>query len=129
LLLRGALIQIKDSTAPITVGRCPLWVKSGLCVDQPRCPLFTQKRKLKGTHRMSALCQKQTFRLPYWLPTIERFNAQDGREMPRDLLPTLALVETGKDRAAIGPEVHPHRLAFVTPHGLPQNGEVAGFLW
>ncbi len=63
------------------------------------------------------------------LPTIERFNTQDGREMLRDLLPALALVETSKDRAAIGPEVHPHRLAFVTPHGLPQNGEVAGFLW
>jgi hypothetical protein len=62
------------------------------------------------------------------LPTIERFDAQDGREMPRDLLPALALVETGKDRAAIGPEVHPHRIASVTPHCLPQDGEVAGFL-
>ena len=31
------------------------------------------------------------------------------------LLSALALVETGKDRAAIGPEVHPHRLAFLSP--------------
>jgi hypothetical protein len=72
---------------------------------------------------------KEAAPLRHWLPTIERFDAQDGREMPRDLLPALALVETGKDRSAIGPEVHAHRLAFVTPHGLPQNGEVAGFLW
>jgi hypothetical protein len=32
------------------------------------------------------------------LSAIERFDAQDGREMPRDLAPTLTLVETGKDR-------------------------------
>ncbi len=49
--------------------------------------------------------------------------------MPRDLAPTLTLVETGKHRAAIGPKVEPHRLALVTRHGLPKNGEVAGFLW
>ena len=48
--------------------------------------------------------------------------------MPRDLLPALALVETGKDRAVIGPEIHSQRLTFVSPYGLPQNGEVAGFL-
>src|SRR5688500_673303 len=51
------------------------------------------------------------------------------REMPRDLVPALTLVEAGKHRAAIGPEVEPHRFAFVTRHGLPKNGEVAGFLW
>ncbi len=32
--------------------------------------------------------------------------------MPRNLVPALTLVETGKDRATIGPEVQPHRLAF-----------------
>jgi molybdopterin/thiamine biosynthesis adenylyltransferase len=44
------------------------------------------------------------------LPTIERFNAQDGREMPRDLLPAFALVETRKHRAAIGPEINSHKV-------------------
>ena len=48
--------------------------------------------------------------------------------MPRDLAPALTLVETGKHRAAIGPEVESHRLAFVTRHGLPKNGEVTSFL-
>src|SRR5262249_19214766 len=60
---------------------------------------------------------------------IERFDAQDSREMPPDLAPALTLVGTGKHRAAIGPKVEPHRLALVTRHGLPKNGEVAGFLW
>ena len=45
--------------------------------------------------------------------------------MPRDLMPALTFVRAGEDRAAIGPEVQPHRLAFVTRHGLPKNGEVA----
>ncbi len=63
------------------------------------------------------------------LSAIERFDAQDGREMTRDLAPALTLVETGKHRAAIGPKVESHRLALVTSHGLPKNGEVAGFLW
>jgi hypothetical protein len=86
-------------------------------------PLFTQLR------REIRFVPKADIPPSLWLPTIERFNAQDGREMPRDLLPALALVETGKDRAAICPEVHPHGIAFVTPHGLPQNGKVASFLW
>jgi hypothetical protein len=49
--------------------------------------------------------------------------------MPRDLVPALAFVETGIDRTAIGPEVHPHRLSLVARHGLQKNGEVAGLLW
>src|SRR5262249_51667655 len=48
--------------------------------------------------------------------------------MPRDLAPALTLVETGKHRAAIGPKVKSHRLAVVTRHGLPKDGEIAGFL-
>ena len=39
--------------------------------------------------------------------------------MPRDLVPALTFVRTGKDRTAIGPEVQPHGLAFVTRHCLP----------
>ena len=48
--------------------------------------------------------------------------------MPRDLVPALTLIETGKHRAAIGPKVEPHRLALVMRHGLPKNREVAGLL-
>ena len=49
--------------------------------------------------------------------------------MPRDLAPVLTLIETGKHGAAIGSKVESHRLALVTRHGLPKNGEVASFLW
>src|SRR5262249_21143977 len=49
--------------------------------------------------------------------------------MPRDFLPALTLVGTGKHRAAVGPKVESHRLTLVTRHGLPKNGEVAGLLW
>ena len=62
------------------------------------------------------------------LSAIECFDAQDSREVPRDLVPAFTLVETGKHRAAIGPKVEPHRLALVTSHGLPKYGEVAGHL-
>lgn len=48
--------------------------------------------------------------------------------MPRDLVPVFTLVETDKNRAAIGPKVEPNRLARVMRHGLPKNGEVAGLL-
>jgi hypothetical protein len=39
----------------------------------------------------------QAVRSRYRLSTVECFNAQDGREMPRNLVPVLALVGTGKD--------------------------------
>ena len=75
------------------------------------------------------ITQRVLLRLRYWLSAIECFNTQDGWEVSRNLVPALALVNTSKNRTAIGPEVHPHGVAFVTRHGLPKNCEVAGFLW
>ena|SRR5689334_3033011 len=63
------------------------------------------------------------------LSAIECFDAQDCREVSRNFAPALTLVETGKYRATIGAKVEAHRVPLVTRHGLPQNGEVAGFLW
>jgi len=48
--------------------------------------------------------------------------------MPRDLVPAYTLVETSKNRAAIGPKVESNRLALVMRHRLTKNGEVAGLL-
>src|SRR6516164_5573306 len=41
----------------------PLWVKSGHRIRSASCPLYPQKRTLIERVRMSALCQKRTFRL------------------------------------------------------------------
>src|SRR6516225_1739478 len=38
-----------------------LWARFGGIVDIERCPLYPQKRTLKLSNEMSALCQKQTF--------------------------------------------------------------------
>src|SRR5262249_13844123 len=43
--------------------RCPLWVKSGHYAVSGRCPLYPQKRTSLITAGMSALCQKQTFKV------------------------------------------------------------------
>src|SRR5262249_55923501 len=42
---------------------CPLWVISGHFVKSGRCPLYPQKRTLVERVGMSALCQKQTFKV------------------------------------------------------------------
>src|SRR6516164_1950728 len=43
---------------------CPLWVKSRHSTAGVQCPLYPRNRTLKLSRAMSALCQKQTFRLP-----------------------------------------------------------------
>ena len=40
--------------------QCPLWVKSGHRGQLKECPLYPQKRTLKLSRVMSAMCQKQT---------------------------------------------------------------------
>src|SRR6516164_9687707 len=40
--------------------RCPLWVKSGHRSTSTQCLLYPQKRTLKLSREMSALCQKRT---------------------------------------------------------------------
>jgi hypothetical protein len=43
--------------APNLASRCPLWVKSRHSSVSARCPLYPQKRTLKLSRMMSALCQ------------------------------------------------------------------------
>jgi hypothetical protein len=45
--------------------------------------------------------------------------------MPRDFVPSVSLVGPRKDGAAIRRKIYRN---LVTRHGLPENGEVTGFL-
>jgi DNA repair exonuclease SbcCD ATPase subunit len=101
-------------------------------IEQWELRVMEANRKGAEYQRLSAAVERTRQFYERLLTTIR--NLDVGRNVVAEGLlahglPALTLVETGKDRAAVGPEVEPHRLAFVTRHGLPKNGEVAGSLW
>ena len=53
-------VQRRLCAAAILGSSCPLWVKSGHSTTFDRCPLCPQKRTLRLSREMSALCQKRT---------------------------------------------------------------------
>jgi hypothetical protein len=53
-------VQGSVCTAAIPSRRCLLWVKSRHDTLKSPCPLYPQKRTLRGDNSMSALCQKRT---------------------------------------------------------------------
>lgn len=48
--------------------------------------------------------------------------------MPGDVLPRIALVAAGEDRAGVGPAIQPGEVAAVTTQPLAEHGEGAGLL-
>src|SRR6185437_16501046 len=81
----------------------------------PRCVAIAANSARPSRLRSARRCRS---------PPLHRLDAEDRRQMPRNLLPALAFVGAGEDRTAVGPEVEADRLALVTRHRLPQHREV-----
>jgi|SRR5215510_8405106 len=64
--------------------RCPLWVITGQFAMREPCPRYLRKRKLSGSHRMSAKGQKQTLAC-YSITSSALASREDGKVSPSNL--------------------------------------------